>query len=443
MPSRSPDLRIWLLAVAMTFSACGSAGGDVDDYFEGLANAYSADDIYSVLDHYAPGATIEHRTGEFGARILPTAQFLALSRGDLARTVLGVHTDAAGALVFIERSVADDLETVMTDVSADGAITHEKLLVSLASLERGAHISPEVADRYVDLTTDLAASRSTETQHWEPLDLADALGKGDGLAVFLDPLGYGDDPLGAVSVYEVSSDACTEPAAVYWTVGTDDIAHGQRVFHDPASSCSARAGWWTAVTAPDPRDELTTGSIAAGGRTVEIHNGTAILEDFVVWGFGRFAAAGLAPPDVDSVTFQPTRRCAGLAGRVIDVEAGRDLYACVYEFEVCARTTGCADIRPEVRFGLLHELAHAWLQGHTSEETRTALLQQSGRSRWNDLDDPWAERGAEYAAEVIAWGLMDEPLPLIRIGSPSCTEITDAFTSLTGTAPIPTCTPAP
>jgi hypothetical protein len=49
---------------------------------------------------------------------------------------------------------------------------------------------------------------------------------------------------------------------------------------------------------------------------------------------------------------------------------------------------------------------------------------------------PWADRGVEYAADVIAWGLIEEPIDMVRIGRPSCDELSAAFRLLTMVEPL-------
>jgi len=72
---------------------------------------------------------------------------------------------------------------------------------------------------------------------------------------------------------------------------------------------------------------------------------------------------------------------------------------------------------------------------YVDHDTVDGILALSGRTAWDDLGVPWIERGVEYAADVIAWGLIDETLPMVRLGAPPCTELAAAFTQLTG-APL-------
>ena len=59
----------------------------------------------------------------------------------------------------------------------------------------------------------------------------------------------------------------------------------------------------------------------------------------------------------------------------------------------------------------LHELAHAWDRQSLTDERRAEFLRlrrldASGATTTRSV---WDERGAEHAAEVMVWGLMDRP----------------------------------
>jgi hypothetical protein len=58
---------------------------------------------------------------------------------------------------------------------------------------------------------------------------------------------------------------------------------------------------------------------------------------------------------------------------------------------------------------MLHELAHAWVGIEFSANDRQRFMELRELSSWNDRDVPWEQRGTEHAAEILTWGLMDEP----------------------------------
>lgn len=99
----------------------------------------------------------------------------------------------------------------------------------------------------------------------------------------------------------------------------------------------------------------------------------------------------------------------------------------------------CETFTPTARFGLLHELAHVWLEQFSTEELRSAFLNATGLTTWGGAEAPWHQRGVEYAAEVLAHGLMDENVTLVRLGSPPCDQTRAGFTLLTGAVPLVGC----
>ncbi|MCZ6736407.1 MAG: hypothetical protein O7B77_00330 [Actinobacteria bacterium] len=86
--------------------------------------------------------------------------------------------------------------------------------------------------------------------------------------------------------------------------------------------------------------------------------------------------------------------------------------------------------------GSAHELAHVWMLDHVDDETWAQVLERAGRRRWQDDTVPWSERGVEYSADVIAWGLLDDADPMVRIGNRTCDELTASFKLLTATDPL-------
>ena len=108
---------------------------------------------------------------------------------------------------------------------------------------------------------------------------------------------------------------------------------------------------------------------------------------------------------------------------------------CIFEDGLCD-DPNCASPSPGAEAGMLHELAHAWMLDHLDDATRQRVLGVSGRSVWNDAGVAWVDRGVEYAAETLAWGLSVEKLPLVRLGRPPCEQLTAVFEVLTGIAPL-------
>ncbi|MEE8331683.1 MAG: hypothetical protein V3R84_07910, partial [Acidimicrobiia bacterium] len=278
---------------------------------------------------------------------------------------------------------------------------------------------------------------------WMAVTAADVAGEGapaGAAPIYLGPAPYGKDPQQAVGVFRMTDgNGCEGQMAVHWVLDDGSIVAEQR-FHEIESfrRCAQDKppdGWWTGLALPGPSDQVVTGLVhTAVGRTMTIHNGTPDLESLLRWGLERFADAGLAEPRVDSVTFEPSRGCEGVSGLVNDAASSRDLFLCFYERDLCPGNGQCSQPARGVRVTVLHELGHAWMLDHVSDETRSLLLELSSRETWRGQGVPWADLGVEYSAEVLAWGLADEAIPMVRLGAPPCEELRAAFELLT-TAP--------
>jgi hypothetical protein len=147
-------------------------------------------------------------------------------------------------------------------------------------------------------------------------------------------------------------------------------------------------------------------------------------EAVVAWAYDRYAAAGLTLPAVEVVAHPTTDPCLGRAGAHTVVD-GRSV------IHLCRRLE-----RPLAEFLLLHELGHAWDAAALPPARRAAFLAVRGLEEWrNDDPERWDERGAEHAAEILVWGLMDRPVRLIQIPRTSCAELLVAYLVLTGRVP--------
>jgi hypothetical protein len=380
-------------------------------------------------------------------------------------------------VLLVQWTVDDRLGAVVTTID-EGSVGHQTVLVDVDSLSRSLLAAPEVVDRYVRLADSFVAAWSSgepdgaglytddaevqdsitgrhavgteQIEEWME-DAADpslqmaALGElADAdrapvtdLALYLDPMSFGNDPGRAVGIVRADRSGCVEQTAVVWVLEGDRIATETRYAEVPSHrDCAQRrlpGGWWTGVELPGPRDALVTGVvITSEGRRIAVHNGTDRLEDLILWGLSRYVDAGLAEPQVDSVTFEPSRRCQGVGGRLVVDGAGHDLVLCVDEPDLCGQAPDCARPLLAIRSALLHEMGHAWLRDHADESVRERLLEAAGLRVWSGADVPWAQRGVEYAAEVMAWGLLDETTELQKLGSPPCGELATAFAILTG-----------
>jgi hypothetical protein len=148
----------------------------------------------------------------------------------------------------------------------------------------------------------------------------------------------------------------------------------------------------------------------------------------VEWGIERFGEAGLELPPVAITVHGDRGPCDGNDGLFRHARPGEPM-----EVHLCSP----ADVgsRP-ARLITLHELGHVWAETELTSEERAAFLQVRGLRTWSDQAVPPHEWGAEHAAEVLSWGLMDELVPIIRIYDTEPDVLADAFELLTGHAPL-------
>lgn len=200
--------------------------------------------------------------------------------------------------------------------------------------------------------------------------------------------------------------------------------------------------WWADLVVPPPVEEQVSGQmIQADGSTIDVINGSPQLERFLAGGLERYSTSGLEAPLIGSVTFAPVPACENRDGIVFANDSGHpDLVICKNEVEVCDPSPDdCATFRRQPRQSVLHELAHVWLLANEDELKQREFMSLMGSATWHDSNTRWFERGVEQAAEIIAWGLMDEPTTAGRIGNPPCETMMDGFRILTGIEPPNQC----
>lgn len=149
---------------------------------------------------------------------------------------------------------------------------------------------------------------------------------------------------------------------------------------------------------------------------------SAEQESMIVWALDLYEQAGLQLPGLDFVGYPDTTSCAGRAGaarRVVDRT----------EIRLCTPKTG-----PVQEWLVLHELAHAWDHQSLDDTRRQAFLDLRELPAWRDGD--WHDRGAEHAAEIMVWGLMDRPVKPGHIDHNSCEELRAGYVTLTDDEPL-------
>jgi hypothetical protein len=259
-----------------------------------------------------------------------------------------------------------------------------------------------------------------------------------------DPAVYIDarTPSRASTVVLVHADVAPGcPGTVAVELGlVDGLIEVERRFHDVPSvrRCVTHppAGWWALPMHVGPTD-VRTSTVLVDGAEVPVFGSTPELDRLLGWALERFAAGGLPPPALASVSFaSASGRCSGVAGKVEQHEDGAHLLLCFDAGTACV-DAACERFTLHARLTTLHELAHAWDLSWLDDATREAYLHHTGLERWfGDGRLPWEERGVERAAETIMWGLLDEALPLPRLGDPPCDVLASEYRVLTGTSPV-------
>lgn len=256
---------------------------------------------------------------------------------------------------------------------------------------------------------------------------------------------------------ERSVATCPGPSAVVLTVDAAGRVIAERRLHalNSVRACAEardlEPGWWTGRGLPVPISERITGRVESGSASIEIRNGTPELEEFVRWGLGRFAEAGLAPPRVRSIAFDPfsppcsdhsgyTDSSGGVTRIVICADAGDTAPRGAEDGYACAEAS-CPNLSWSRRGLLVHELGHAWLITHLDQRTRDDFTDYVG-AEWDDQAVPAGQRGVELAASTIAWGLTGLAPERAGLGSRSCEVAAEGFRLLTGVEPLRECATA-
>lgn len=160
---------------------------------------------------------------------------------------------------------------------------------------------------------------------------------------------------------------------------------------------------------------------APSPQRVTIEGGGQAETELVSWAVGRFVEAGLDLPPI-TVRFlgKDLTLCDGAQARADVAEERVVLRVCWYD-----------------RFVLLHELGHVWEARNVPVEAHQQFMElRDGVEAWSSVEVPWDARGREHAANVIAWGLLDDPYPISRTYPNDVVSMIDAFTFLTGVTPL-------
>lgn len=477
----------WMILVPLLLAACSGNSGDDDwgdateQFFAEWSDAWARSDSYDIARFYDVDVAVElaqdyrslslnagfRGTSVSGAGRVWLVEWIEAQYEPKVRSLGGIYVGAESAGVLVEVDEINAAFAVAMGVD-DGAISrYTDLRWRDAHLDGG---EPDARLEWLDdlVDTHVAALVNPATAVAEELYRADATidafpifsgsagaaplfseadvgtvetGDREGRAIFVGP----DQVAYVLSAATI--DGCQGEYMVSFVLTDERIASEQRMpTPDTMRRCfSAEVrpdGWWNSLAIPLPVGEQKTGAIAErDGTEIAVFNGTAELEQLLVWGLERYEQAGLRRPEILTASFAPLPICSTLPGVVTDsADGGADLVLCTDAYTACEpdRET-CANYSTGDRLGMLHELGHAWLLSNISPETQDRFLDVVGLDSWTDGSVAWHERGVEQAAEIVAWGLMDEDIRLIRIGEPPCSLAAEAYEVLTGSAPLRDC----
>ncbi|MFN2318374.1 MAG: hypothetical protein ABR500_01665 [Dermatophilaceae bacterium] len=268
-----------------------------------------------------------------------------------------------------------------------------------------------------------------------------------GRAIYISPSGAEHSGPVEVRVVLEADDGFGCPGALVAELGWDgERILWERRYHEIVSTrrcldpAGLSAGWWEGITVPDPVRIEESEPMVWSERdvTVRIFNGSPAAKRFIRWGLERFDAADLPLPQIDSVTFLSCEsRCRGYHGLFEGTNGEVAITLCCAAETVCVDEV-CSTWFQASRHTLLHELAHAWMEEHLTEEEKQEFLTLEGLDQWCDFTDPWPDRGVERAAEAIAFALSGTPASACAPDGPG-PQYEDRFRLITGREPLVSC----
>jgi hypothetical protein len=143
--------------------------------------------------------------------------------------------------------------------------------------------------------------------------------------------------------------------------------------------------------------------------------------ELIAWALDLFVVADMDLPGIDFIGFDDAAECWDRSGAAIRHNHRTEIRLCFEEG------------KPTNDWVVLHEIAHAWDHLNLGEATHDVFLELRGLGRWRE--GVWYERGAEQAAEIITWGLIDRSTSPGRIENNSCPELLAGYRLLTGSEP--------
>jgi hypothetical protein len=157
--------------------------------------------------------------------------------------------------------------------------------------------------------------------------------------------------------------------------------------------------------------------VVASGSVFRDESDVALTE----WALGRFEQAGLESPEAVLAFHDEKTACEGHTGYF---HPGSP-----HQIDICGFNWDRFLVTP--RKVILHELGHAWAHDNLDEMTRREFLALRGLDLWQSGEAPWGEQGQEHAAEIMAWGLIDEDISMTSIGGSDPKQLAEAYELLT------------
>lgn len=142
------------------------------------------------------------------------------------------------------------------------------------------------------------------------------------------------------------------------------------------------------------------------------------------WTIGRFVAVGIDLPAGVVTVHDSAEPCQGASGLYVPGD--------LPQVRICAQVDPGSRV---ARLTFLHEIGHLWAEALPADR-KAELLSLRGLEAWQTSELPPHEWGAEHAAEILSWGLMDEEITIIRITDTSVESLGTGFQLLTGVEPL-------
>ena len=166
---------------------------------------------------------------------------------------------------------------------------------------------------------------------------------------------------------------------------------------------------------PSDASRARAGRPVPGSPQVAVLGSPAALR-LATWAVGRFSRVGLELPATE-LSFHADD--AGCGGNLGVAEQGR--------IDLCVRLAMEAGPQRIV----LHELAHVWEAATLDDECRDRFMALRRLERWVGDEVDWKQRGAEQAAEIVAWALGDGSMSPMIDGAREPDALREGFDLLT------------